>query len=68
MKLWISDEYMDVMLVAMLKAEKEIIEYFLNENLYLAEEDRFQDEEILRSMNVLLRYYEPAKDRLKNTV
>ena len=66
MKLWISDEYMDVMLVAMLKAEKEIIENFLHENLYLAEEDRFQDEEILRSMNVLLKYYEPAKDRLKN--
>ena len=64
MKIWVSDEYMDVMLVSMLKAEKEIIEYFLHENLYLTEEDRHEDEEILRGMNILLKYYQPVKDTI----
>mgnify|MGYP003346703202 CR=1 FL=1 len=58
MKIWIDDAYTDIMLVAMIKKEKQMIEFFLKENDYINADDRFADEELIHGFNILLKYYE----------
>ena len=58
MKIWVDDAYTDIMLVAMIKREKEMIEFFLKENDYINADDRFADEELIHGFNILLKYYE----------
>ena len=58
MKIWVDDAYTDIMLVAMIKKEKQMIEFFLKENDYINADDRFADEELIHGFNILLKYYE----------
>ena len=58
MKIWVDDAYTDIMLVAMIKKEKHMIEFFLKENDYINADDRFADEELIHGFNILLKYYE----------
>ena len=58
MKIWVDDAYTDIMLVAMIKREKEMIEFFLKENDYIYPDDRFRDEQLVHGFNILLKYYE----------
>jgi hypothetical protein len=58
MKIWIDDAYTDIMLAAMIKREKKMIEFFLNENDYMTADDRLADEELIHGFNILLKYYE----------
>lgn len=62
MKLWIDDDYKDILLVAIFKEEKKIAEKLLEENDYLLEEDRLWDEEWLRGLNIMLKNYDIATD------
>ena len=54
----IDDDYKDILLVGILKADKKMIEYFLEENDYWHPDDRLADEETLHGLNILLKYYE----------
>ena len=62
MKIWIDDAYTDIMLAAMIKREKKMIEFFLNENDYINADDRIADEELIHGFNILLKYYEVQSD------
>jgi hypothetical protein len=62
MKIWIDDAYTDIMLAAMIKREKKMIEFFLNENDYINADDRLADEELIHGFNILLKYYEVQSD------
>ena len=58
MQIEIDDDYKDILLVGILKADKKMIEYFLEENDYWHPDDRLADEETLHGLNILLKYYE----------
>ena len=60
MKLWIDDDYKDILLVAIFKEEKKFVEKLLEDNDYWNEEDRLCDEEWLRGLNIMLKNYDIA--------
>lgn len=62
MKLWIDDDYSDVIMLAILKEKKEMTEFWLAENDYLFEEDRLADIELLHGINIMLKHYEVKND------
>jgi len=63
MNIWIDDDYKYVMMVAILKDEKEFVETIIEQDDYINEQDRFDDLEYLNAINVLLKNYEVQDGR-----
>lgn len=54
----IDDDYKYIVMVAILKDEKQFIVESLKEGNHFHEQDRLDDEEYLQAINVLLKNYE----------
>ena len=59
----IDDDYKYIVMVAILKDEKQFVVESLKEGNHFNEQDRLDDEEYLQAINVLLKNYEVQDGR-----
>ena len=58
MQLWIDDAYKYEIVSAILREEREFVLEVLKQNDYWHQQDRLDDEDYLRAINVILKNYE----------
>ena len=58
MKIWIDDAYKYEIVSAILREEREFVLEILKQNDYWHQQDRLDDEDYLRAINVILKNYE----------
>ena len=56
----IDDDYKDIIVLSILKADKEFIQSVVEKNDYMIEEDRHYDERLLAALNVVIHNYDTA--------
>ena len=58
MKIEISDDYKDIIIAAIFREEKKFVLEILKQNDYWHPQDRLDDEDYLRAINVILKNFE----------
>ena len=58
MQIWIDDAYKYEIVATILRGEREFVLEILKQNDYWHQQDRLDDEDYLRAINVILKNYE----------